>query len=291
MSYNNVFLIILLFLASCANHRPSKGTKFVSISQDPIQTESIERLAWNTSELKGYPQPLIACYQGKFKEGLDNLRLMVGKEKDPNYWNMVGSCYYWKKDYSKAKFYLELGLSVQDKNMDLLHNLAMVELMQGRVHVATRELMKILQTDAYALLPRWNLALIYYSNKSPELALQHLKLLNTAVPNDPLVALFTMKVYIALEDYGNVINVYSRIPSQYKSYTEFQNVYAYALLKKQSYGEAGKVLGQKTDSQALKKDHDFRAALNRLLDQYQKETKREVATEVKEVKAEEGGAK
>ena len=68
--------------------------------------------------------------------------------------------------YTKAKFYYELGLSVQDNYIDLLHNVAMVELMQGRTHIATKELNKIISKDATALLPRWNLALIYYSNKS-----------------------------------------------------------------------------------------------------------------------------
>jgi tetratricopeptide (TPR) repeat protein len=282
-------LPFFLFIVSCSSPRSHKTTKYVSIAHDPIQMESLERLAWNTADLKGYPEALIACYQGKFKEGLEQLRIMTGKEKDPNYWNMVGSCYYWKKDYPKAKFYFELGLSNQDKNQDLLHNLALVELMQGRVHLATKELTKILQTDAYALLPRWNLALIYYSNKSPELALQHLKLLNTAIPNDPLVALLTMKSYIALEDYTNTIQTYSRIPSEYKNFPEFQNVYAYALLKKQSYKEASTIIGQKISDKSLKYDKEFRGALTRLLNQlHQENTKRQVATEAK---AEEGGAK
>jgi len=268
-----------MITAGCSTPRNTQIHKYVSISQDPIQTESLERLAWSTTELKGYPEALVACYQGKFTEGLDQLRLMVGKEKDPNYWNMVGSCYYWKKDYPKAKFYFELGLSYQDKNTDLLHNLALVELMQGRVHIATKDFTQILQRDAYALLARWNLALIYYQNKSPELALQHLKLLNTAIPNDPLVALFTMKSYIAMEDYTNAINTYTRIPNQYKNYAEFQNIYAYSLLKKQSYAEAQNILNEKNQLKALKKDIEFRSALKRLLDQIHRPKQREVATE------------
>lgn len=278
---------ILIVAVSCAQQSTNKRKNYASISQDPIQVESLERLAWTTTDLKGYPASLVACYQGKIKDGLNQLRMTTGKEKDPNYWNMIGSCYYWNKEYSKAKFYFELGLSYQDKNADLLHNIALVELMQGRVQNATKDFNKIIQNDPFALLARWNLALIYYSIKSPELALKHLKLLNTASPNDPLVALLTMKSFIALEDYTNAINTYSRIPNQYKNYAEFQNVYAYALLKKQSYAEAEKSLSFKPTNNVEKSDINFRNSLLRLLDQLNKTTQRKVATE----KVEEGGAK
>lgn len=273
-------IICLLFITSCAQQvRNSNSQKFENIAHDPIQTESLERLAWSNNDLKGQPQALVSCYQGKFKEGLQQLRMMTGKEKDPNYWNMVGSCYYWNKDFNKAKFYFGLGLSIQDNNTDLLHNLALVELMQGRVHIATKELNQILQKDTGALLPRWNLALIYYSNKSPELAIAQLKLLTTVIPNDPLVGLLTIKSQIALEDYDSAVATYARIPSQYKEYAEFQNVYIYSLLKKQSLTEAEKIIKNKSKDVGLKKDHDFRSALLSLLDKLQKTAQRKVATQ------------
>lgn len=279
---NKTFTVMLisLLLSACAQHsRTNKKNKFVNIAKDPIQTESLERLAWSSNDLTGHHQALVTCYKGEVQKGLEQLRLMVGKEKDANYWNMVGNCYYWSNEFTKAKFYFELGLSVDDKNTDLLHNLALVELMQGRVQLATRDLIKIIQKDSSALLPRWNLALIYYSNKSPELALEQLKVLRLTIPNDPLVNLLVIKSYIALEDFENATATYAGIPSEYKNYTEFQNIYAYALIKKQSLNEAHKILQSPSTKENVKKDHEFRSALSRLLNQLQQNATRKTASE------------
>lgn len=281
-----LLLLTLIVLSSCAHKRgTSKLEKFsTSVGTDPMQSESLERLSWGskTSDAITYPKALVMCYQGKYSDGLQELKMMNTKDQGPDYWNMVGSCYYWKKDYLKAKFYFELGLSKQEGHFDLIHNLAIVELMQGRIHVALSELNKLIAKDGQSLLPRWNLALIYYMNKSPELSINHLKILLERVPNDPLVGLLLMKSFIATENYQSVLDTYARIPGQYKVYTEFQNVYAYALLKSNRIVEAQKVVGEKVHEQSDKNDKEFRSALKRFIEQLQlaaPQKQREVATE------------
>lgn len=273
LSFSLLGLLLISGFLSCAHKKHnSKLEKFSSnMIFDPMQSESIERFFWDEKKQAPYPESLVLCYQGKTDQGLQKLKLMsAGKEADANYWNMVGSCYYWNKEYQKAKFYFELGLTKNENHIDLLHNVALVELMQGRLNVALKSLNDLVQKDPSALLARWNLALIYYTHKSPELAINHLKTLLTSVPNDPLISLILIKSYVAMEQYQSAIDSYANIPSQHKAFTEFQNIYAYVLTKMGKIDEAQKVVQEKIHERSDKNDKEFRSALKNLIEQLQK---------------------
>lgn len=242
----NIMIISSLFfmMVSCASHGRKKVVQLDINELDQLQTYSIERLSWDDeSKLSVYPLALRLCYQGKTAQAQKIFNQEVrAREKDPVFWNMLGSCYYWQQDWSKAKFYFELGLSIDANNIDLLHNLALVDLKEGDWQKAMISLKNILTKNPTLLMIKFNLATLYYKYYAFPMATQLLQELKNVVPTDPLVNLYLARSLIELKDYNGALKNFLDIPEKYRQTQEFANHHALILLKLGKVAQAREVL-------------------------------------------------
>lgn len=230
-------------LVSCSGMRKKS---MVLNNLDPFQSYSIERLSLDEdSKLKNFPNSLVLCYKGETQKGLEALKKeFFHQENSPKYWNRVGSCYSFVKDYAKARFYFNVGLSIDANDVELLHNLALVSLKYGNWQETLTTLIDLSRRYPQYLLVKFNVATLYYEYQSPELALEYLSQVKKMIPNDPLVNLYRMRSFMSLGKWEEAAKEFSDIPKNYQQKQDYANHYGLVLLKLGKYNESKIILEQ-----------------------------------------------
>lgn len=191
-----ISLLLILLLLSCASQEEgsqeeisnkdfSFETKYdydsgrdlfelrIKDNRDVLLSETLERL--NKSQLRKYYQAdkpltmgLALCHQGDFERAFKLFDKHYRKFKGtPPYWNIIGVCYFKKKEFAKAKVYFLTALefyrqATKSKNYYLpaLNNLGVFYARRGEKDKAVDTFRQVLK-EGESASARFNLAQIY----------------------------------------------------------------------------------------------------------------------------------
>lgn len=245
-------LLLLILLESCSSHR-SKGQQRKQYSsqtnlqaatgvagQDQWKFFSLERYDLQDQSLNQFPAPLVSCYRGEFEQGLKQLRQQLsGQEKNPDYWNQVASCYFWKKEDLKAKYYLSLGLGIDADHLELNHNLALVYARLKRSSLALALFERLHEQHPQLEILTLNYAIFLYQQGSFDQSKTLLTGLSDFGRSEKVSSLYLLKNALALGDLDLLIKSFEQpLYQTWAEELEFRNLYVHALIDRGDFVRA-----------------------------------------------------
>lgn len=255
------FVIISIFIASCASTPPQKSddiladiensdflpSKTISYvpkndkfsddisSLDSISTESINRLPApkleKISEDNGPIDSSISlCYQNKFELAFKVLDKAYEKYKDhPGYWNQIGSCYLLKNELRKALLYYNKSLGIKSDYAPAVNNFGVLYLKDGKDQLAIEAFRKAAEINSFSLTPIFNLSHIYLKYGALNKAYNILSVLYKKNKDDVDVISALASYNLMIGNIKNALKFYELIDDDYLVRSDISLNYAYAL--------------------------------------------------------------
>ena len=216
-------IIILLYsltllLTSCASKKNMRAIPQESL--DGLKYETLARYdKQRLKQVMNKENPLALCHEHEFDKAQKLLKEKLDEKiNDFDYWNKISTCYIIQKDYSKAKYFLDIALSRTQKNNEkaiVLNNIGLVLLEQQHFEEAKEYFKKSIELSKNYLTPKYNLVQIYlkfgiYKKANTEID----KLLKT---NNRDIDFLNSKAHVQLmlKEYKNALVYFNKIPKSY----------------------------------------------------------------------------
>ncbi len=249
----------LLGLTSCATK--SLTSKVEDENRDTFREESFLRYTdARLDKLEKTPyQALAKCHGDDVNVGLRELQHQTHeKKKSPEFWNMVGMCYFLADHLVKAEYYFQfaLDLNQKGKNKDnakfapALNNLGAIKLKQGHYEMALDYFKKAadINKGQNALkVPLFNQAQVYLQFNLLKNAQTILEDLNRENRQDPDILLGLGSVYLLQGNTTRSLGTLQQIPGRYQAREDVTLIRALGLYQDQKIEEV----------YALLKEYDF----------------------------------
>ncbi len=101
------------------------------------------------------------CYQDAFENAFKLIdQIYFQYKNNTSYWNQVGSCYFLKKEVSKAILFFNKSRDLNGKYAPPMNNLGVIYLSQGKNQKAMLAFKKASDLNTFALTPLFNLSLL-----------------------------------------------------------------------------------------------------------------------------------
>jgi tetratricopeptide (TPR) repeat protein len=251
MSFILLGAVVSATLSSCSRY--NFRTKYESAEFDSLSGETLYRNNLdNFVELKSdnILGNVAQCYDKKINKGLMMLKGNFEANKDsPEYWNLVGNCYYLKAEFAKAKFYYELSFEISKKaNRPFaypLNNLAIIKLKFGDYSQAFALLKKSLAISAQLKTPRFNLGQLYLQFGQYEKAMGHLTFLYEINRKDIDVVNLIAITQFYQKNYAAALKNYEQIPEKFHTRADIALYYALTLNATGDYRKALKTISER----------------------------------------------
>ncbi len=190
---------------------------------------------------------LVACYEGDFKKGQEDLRQALSSGRnDPEYWNSVGTCHYLKGDLDKAEYFYLMaeGTALQRKITfpAAQNNLGLVYLKLGHRDNALEQWEKASRSGA--LTPTFNLGVMLAEYGHVDRALGLLGKLHRLNSKDPELLLALAMVHLQSGDHKKALGLFEKLPETALERPAAAIGLAHALLLQGKVQEAQKALGR-----------------------------------------------
>ncbi|MCB9062228.1 MAG: hypothetical protein H6622_11975 [Halobacteriovoraceae bacterium] len=249
-----VFTIIMIFLSSCA-----QKTLFTEINderKDVLAHESLIRYSKGrilNLEKSLYVKSISQCYSGDVKEGLKDLMQFYNPENESaEYWNALASCYYYKGDIIKSKFYYGLSLnskkSTQLTKATALNNLGVIYLSNSQWAKANLHFKKAINTAKHLKTPVFNLAQLQLEFGHYQSSINYLNSLLSSAPEDIDVLAAIGTAYVLDNKPKEALTYFTKIDSEFVKRADIATYYAFALYKDGQYQFSNEVLSNKENS-------------------------------------------
>lgn len=213
-------LLLLIFITSCASFKNPREIK--EAQYDGLKFESLKRYdALRLGGDKKKKSELALCHSGEYSDAIDNFKNKLDKNlKNYLYWNQISTCYILKKEYTKAKNFLDLAMAQAKTNKQkatIINNLGVVYLENKNFPEAKEAFKKAINLNKASLTPRYNLTQIYlrygiYKNAKKELSYL---LRQNGKDIDFLNSMAHLK--LMQNDYKNALVYFNKIPAQYRT--------------------------------------------------------------------------
>lgn len=243
-------LIVLFLLTSCASNK--KHFTISEESLDSLRNESLYRHDEKRLSEKYSASELIMCHQGKISEALEKFEKQLdSRSKDPLYWSHIGTCYYLKAEFPKAKFYYQLAMNYaksKDIKASIFNNLGLIFLKYGKFHEATEHFQEAIKLNPEVLTPHFNITQIYIQHRHYSKAQEKLNLLLSKAPADVDFNYHQAHLYLMTGKYEKARSQFARIPKQYLKRQDIANNYSMLLYLMGDYKLSQEILsgGDKT---------------------------------------------
>jgi tetratricopeptide (TPR) repeat protein len=233
----DVYSIIILLLTSCSTNRVAQ----LKLSRE--EKSRLESPQWQPKNSQDtyvfmgeFPTSIEACLNGDFSKGATLLKAELGNGKaKPAYWNAIGTCYFLTSDFAKAKFYYQLGLELDSKYTQIIHNLALVDIQEKKWNAALDKLHSI-ENDS-STLPKYSLALVYFSVGDIEQAKKYFQDIVELSPKHLFARLGLMKCLALENSYTQVLQNYNELSLEDRSLV-FRNLAAYSYYELKQYTQS-----------------------------------------------------
>lgn len=209
---------LLPLMFSCAHKGLDRSLKDSAL--DGLRHESLSRYtARDLSKLKGFKKHVATCHQGRYNEALSLFKDVLDQnQKNPIYWNHLGTCYYLKGEHPKSLIYLDIAMGLT-KNKSLLaavhNNIGLNHLKQGNLAEALASFKKASGLDGSALTPKYNLAQLYLSKGLYDRAEKVLRGLSARNSGDVDVNYSLAHLKLMQKKYQSALRWFRRIPNEY----------------------------------------------------------------------------
>jgi tetratricopeptide (TPR) repeat protein len=118
-----------------------KDDVFNKESLGHLAEEDLEALKTDDKKENSLDNLIVLCRQKKFDEALEISRTIYPQfVKHPSYWNILGNCYYLKKNFIAAFIYYNKALSFDSKYAPAINNISVMHLKEGKVGTALKKL-------------------------------------------------------------------------------------------------------------------------------------------------------
>ncbi|MBD65355.1 MAG: hypothetical protein CME62_09115 [Halobacteriovoraceae bacterium] len=211
---------LFIALISCSSFKNPREIKQGHL--DGLKYESLKRYdAKRLGEPLKSKDPLALCHRGEF----ENAEKIFKEKLDKNlnnyiYWNQISTCYILKKEYNKAKNYLDLALNAAKKDEQkavVLNNFGVVQMETKNFIEAKEYFKKSIELSKKYMTPKYNLSQIYlkhglYGKAEDQLTeLMH--------KNDKDIDFLNSMGHLKLmqKDYNKSLRFFEQIPQEYQS--------------------------------------------------------------------------
>lgn len=211
--------LILINFISCASHKNPRAIS--NDTMDGLKYESLSRYDLKRLQpaLKK-DNPLALCHNNDFDKAQKILKQKLDEKiNDFNYWNKISTCYILEKEYSKARYFLDIALSRAKKNKDksiILNNIGLVLLEQKHFEEAKDYFKKSIELSSKYLTPKFNLVQIYLKFGIYKKADKEINLLLNANNNDIDFLNAKAHTQLMLKEYKNALVYFNKIPKDYR---------------------------------------------------------------------------
>ena len=243
-------LLLILLITSCASNKKHYTIKESSF--DSLRSESLYR--YSEERLKQMPvtDELTMCHKGEIDKALEKFETQLDKRsKDPLYWSSIGTCYYLKEEFPKAKFYYQLSLGLTKKKeiqASIYNNMGLIFLKVKKYHEAQEHFIKALDLTPNSITPLFNMTQVYIGHRHYKKAQKNLTKLLKKAPNDIDFHYWQAHLYMMTGKYQKAKKEFAKIPVTYLQRQDIANNYAMLLYLMGDYKLSAQVLnnGDKT---------------------------------------------
>ena len=253
-----LYLAPILLFISCSTFKNPREIKQSNL--DGLKFESLKRYDQKRLDAPLKTQDALAlCHHGEYTEAEQKFKDQLDKILENYvYWNNLSTCYILKKEYNKAKNYLDIALAkakTNDQKAVVLNNFGVVQ-MENRNFVEAKEYFKkSIELSNKYMTPKYNLSQIYLRHGLYNKAEKHLTELmhKNAKDVDFLNSMAHLK--LMQKDFKKSLRFFEQIPQDYKSRDDVATNLA------MTYYMLGKLdLAKKTLNNSDKEDAYYTAA-------------------------------
>lgn len=169
--------------------------------------------------LKSSQNPLIQldvkCQLGKIDDALKEADSLYASHKiNPEYWNVLGNCYYLKLDLAKAILFYNKSRDLDKNYVPPINNLGVIYEKQNRYQKALAAFKLATDINAFALTPSYNLSYLYLKFGMIDKALPIITGLNKKSPQDIEINLALAAAYVISGKFQEAVSIYSRFDNE-----------------------------------------------------------------------------
>lgn len=228
---------------------PSMDMYSDNSKNDPLSKETMDREDEDFSSLLNssdiLTKAMANCYSKNFNEGLQLFDTLYRQyQKNPSYWNQLGTCYYLKNDKRLALLYYNKARSLDAKYAPAVNNIGVILYGERRAQKALEAFKKARELRPFSKTPAFNLAQIYLkygiANKAKEL---FTALLNEH-PLDQEISNGLATSHLMLGEIEESLALYETIESKYLSRSWIGINFALALKLNGQSAKARAILSQ-----------------------------------------------
>jgi tetratricopeptide (TPR) repeat protein len=118
-----------------------KDDIFNKESLGQLAEDDLEALKTDEKQEHSLDNLIVFCRQKKFDEAIEFSRTIYPQfVKHPSYWNILGNCYYLKKNFIAAFIYYNKALSFDPKYAPAINNISVMHLKEGKIGTALKKL-------------------------------------------------------------------------------------------------------------------------------------------------------
>ena len=185
-------------------------------------------------------QALLGCYLDKIDESLGKLAAMFSAlEKNADYWNGIGICFYLKNKPRMALLYFNKALDLDNKYSPAYNNIGHIYYKEGKYSKAMAAFQESIKQNRFSKTPRVNLALIFINYHHLDKAADILMPLSRQYPKDSFLNLLLGNLFTLKGSYEEAARYFSLADFIFS--TQDRLHYALALLQLNQKSLATKV--------------------------------------------------
>ena len=212
--------LILSLLASCASHKNPREIKEAGL--DGLKYESLARYdSLRLGKDLKLKSELALCHNANYDEAIEKFKDKLDKNLDNYlYWNQISTCYILKKEYSKAKNFLDLAMAQAktDKQKAVIFNNLGVVYLENKNYPEAKEVFKeAVNLNKSSLTPRYNLVQIYLHFGIYGRAESELEVLLKSAPSDIDFLNSMAHLKLMKKEYKNALVYFNKIPKAYRT--------------------------------------------------------------------------
>lgn len=150
-------------------------------------------------------------------------------KSNPNYWNQVGSCYYYQGNYRKAILFYNKANSLGEKYAPAINNLGLIYVKENKFQQALVAFRQAADLNPFSLTPMFNLSQIYLKFGLLDEALEILTFLRKQNDQDLDVKSSMANLLFLRGEIEKSIDYFAQIDSKYYWRADIGINYALAL--------------------------------------------------------------
>lgn len=217
---NMKYVLLLLFTVSCASYKNPRGIKEAKL--DGLKYESLKRFdALRLDPNLKLKSELALCHNKNFDPAFDKFKEKLDKNLNNFvYWNQIGTCYILKKEYTKAKNFLDIAMAnakTKKQKSVVLNNLGVIYLEMENIPEAKTTFSEAVKLHSNWLTPRYNLTQIYLNYGIYKKAEEELEFLLKKNSQDVDFLNSMAHLKLMKKNYKSALVYFNKIPKQYRT--------------------------------------------------------------------------